>query len=191
MKIQRFAIFLAVLASPSWASHTASTNYRGSLFLDAESTREKCGVGNYVFRHLVDHCGTTASADARDYEEAMTITQSSALAAPAENDTLLFPTDSARLTEAQKENIEKVAETLRMDRDRKVELQGNADAIGTAAYNDDLSRRRAESVMKELRRQGVRESQISIRAYGENNPVAGNDSAEGRSQNRRTDIILQ
>jgi len=185
------AILVATLAAPVWASQTAfhAPAHQDGLFLDAQTTRARCGVGNYLFRNLAETCGVTA--EAKSYEEAMTIIQSSAVTAPVESEAVLFMTGSAKLTEAQKENIEKIAETLLDDSNRKVELRGNADAIGTEAFNNTLSQLRAESVMKELRKSGVKAVQISVKAYGENNPVADNATDEGRSQNRRTDIILQ
>jgi len=182
-----FLVVLALFASPVWASHTAS--HSDGLFLDAETTRERCGVGNYVFRYLDERCGVTSEVTI--YETDVTpIYQSSAVIVP-NHEAVLFSTGSAKLTEADKEGLSEIADFLKMDPSQKIEVQGNADSVGTQAFNEELSRDRAASVIRELKKSGVKESQISMKAFGETNPVAGNDTLEGRSQNRRTDIILQ
>ncbi len=189
MNRQKFGllVILATFTFPVWASHAAL--HSDGLFLDAETTRSRCGVGNYLFRHLQGSCGVTAEAS--NYETDLTpISQSVAIPAPT-NDTVLFSINSAKLTEAEKERLSQIAEVLKMDSSLKVEVQGNADSVGTQAYNEALSRDRAASVIQELKNSGVKSSQISMKAFGESNPVADNDTDEGRSQNRRTDIILQ
>jgi OmpA-OmpF porin, OOP family len=70
----------------------------------------------------------------------------------------------------------------------KVELSGHTDWIGTDAYNQALSERRANSVKQYLVRKGVSAGRISTYAYGESKPIATNDTAEGRALNRRTEV---
>jgi OmpA-OmpF porin, OOP family len=70
----------------------------------------------------------------------------------------------------------------------RVELSGHTDWIGTDAYNQGLSERRANTVKQYLVRKGVDGSRISTYAYGEGKPVATNETAEGRALNRRTEI---
>lgn len=64
---------------------------------------------------------------------------------------------------------------------------GHTDAIGTDAYNLDLSRRRAEAVMRESVARGVSSGQLSQVAIGKRQPIASNDTAEGRALNRRVE----
>lgn len=72
----------------------------------------------------------------------------------------------------------------------KVILAGHADSTGTEKYNYDLSLKRADSVKKYLlERQEISENRTIIKAYGENEPVASNNSEEGKALNRRVDII--
>jgi OOP family OmpA-OmpF porin len=193
MNKQKFGsiILLAAVTTSAWASHTAS--HDDGLFLDAETTRARCGVGNYVFRHLDGECGVTA--DATNYETDLTpISQSVAVPAPV-YDPILFSSGSAELTTAEKERLsqiaKQIAETLIIDSNRKVEVQGNADSVGAHTLNAELSRQRASSVILELKKQGVKQNQISMKAFGETHPVGDNESEDGRAQNRRTDLIIQ
>jgi OOP family OmpA-OmpF porin len=72
----------------------------------------------------------------------------------------------------------------------KVILAGHADSTGTEKYNHDLSLKRAKAVRKYLlKRQGIAPERIDIQAYGENEPVASNNSEKGRAFNRRVDMI--
>lgn len=70
----------------------------------------------------------------------------------------------------------------------KVELSGHTDWIGTDAYNQALSERRANVVKVYLTRKGIEGERISTYAYGESKPIATNDTPEGRALNRRTEV---
>lgn len=69
-------------------------------------------------------------------------------------------------------------------------VQGHTDSTGSDSYNDQLSVRRAESVGNYLASQGVAVSRIDARGFGERQPIASNDTASGREQNRRVEIQL-
>ncbi len=84
-----------------------------------------------------------------------------------------------------------LAENMRRDvPDAALSVLGHTDAIGTDAYNINLSARRAANVMAELVRRGVRPSQLSEVAIGKRQPVAPNDTAEGRARNRRVEFLV-
>jgi outer membrane protein OmpA-like peptidoglycan-associated protein len=84
-----------------------------------------------------------------------------------------------------------LAENMRRDvPDAAITVLGHTDAIGTDAYNDNLSARRAENVMKELVRRGVRSTQLSEVAIGKRQPIAPNDTEEGRAHNRRVEFLV-
>ncbi len=75
--------------------------------------------------------------------------------------------------------------------DRVVELEGHTDSRGTDAYNLELSQRRAEAVMAELvDRFGISPSRVTAKGFGESQPVANNDSEQGRAENRRVIITV-
>ncbi len=71
-----------------------------------------------------------------------------------------------------------------------VSIVGNTDAIGTYEYNQALSERRARSVADYLAQKGVNPNSLNVRGDGEHNPIATNDTAQGRAQNRRVEITI-
>lgn len=87
--------------------------------------------------------------------------------------------------------IESVARFMEQYPDRVVELEGHTDSRGTEIYNLGLSQRRAEAVMAELvGRYGIAASRVSARGFGETQPVASNDSVQGRADNRRVITVV-
>lgn len=99
-----------------------------------------------------------------------------------------FKTDSAELTEESLAILDSVSETLIANPEIKVEVAGHTDSDADAAYNRDLSQRRAESVVAYLAGKGVAADNMTAKGYGEDRPVAGNDSAEGKARNRRVEL---
>ena len=71
-----------------------------------------------------------------------------------------------------------------------VEAQGHTDSQGSDAYNLRLSQQRAESVREYLVSQGVEPGRITARGYGESQPIASNDTADGRATNRRVTLRI-
>ncbi len=104
---------------------------------------------------------------------------------------ILFEFDRARLTPPAKRTIGEIAEVVRSVKDRPVAVEGHTDSIGSIVYNKDLSRRRAESVARELGQLGVPSAQMTTRGYGEGRPIATNNSEAGRARNRRVEIIIE
>ena len=71
-----------------------------------------------------------------------------------------------------------------------LEVEGHTDSVGTDDYNQSLSERRAESVKSYLIQQGIDRSSITSRGFGESQPVASNDTADGRQRNRRVELVV-
>jgi OOP family OmpA-OmpF porin len=71
-----------------------------------------------------------------------------------------------------------------------VEVAGHTDSVGTEQYNQKLSERRANAVQDYLVSKGIKASRLSARGYGEVQPVATNDTDEGRQANRRVELIV-
>jgi outer membrane protein OmpA-like peptidoglycan-associated protein len=103
---------------------------------------------------------------------------------------ILFPTDSAALNATLQNDLRAVAASLNRYPNSTVNVIGHADNTGDAAYNQDLSERRATSVAQVLVGAGVASSRINIVGRGEDAPVASNQTAEGRAQNRRVEIVI-
>ncbi|HKE94006.1 MAG TPA: OmpA family protein, partial [Povalibacter sp.] len=96
-----------------------------------------------------------------------------------------FETNSANLMESSRPVLEAVAADLKAHPRLKVELEGHTDSVGAAAYNLNLSQRRADAVREFLIAQGVSPSQLTAMGYGETRPIATNDTPGGRAGNRR------
>ena len=73
----------------------------------------------------------------------------------------------------------------------RVEVAGHTDSQGTSELNLDLSKRRAEAVTAYIGESGFDTSRITSAGYGETKPVAGNDTPEGRAQNRRIEFVVK
>ncbi len=99
-----------------------------------------------------------------------------------------FAFDSAAITGASMATLDVAAETLRECPNIRTEVGGHTDSIGSDAYNQALSMRRAESVRRYLIEQDIAASRLEANGYGESNPVASNDTEEGRAQNRRVEL---
>ena len=104
---------------------------------------------------------------------------------------VLFATDSASLRPDLAYDIRAVANNLIRYPNSRIEVVGHTDNSGAAAYNQDLAQRRAVSVANILRDSGVPSGRIATIGRGEEQPVATNLTPEGRSQNRRVEIIIR
>ena len=89
------------------------------------------------------------------------------------------------MTAPAQQTLDEVASALLTQPELNVEIQGYTDSIGSVAYNLNLSQRRAEAVQAYLISKGVSASVLTAKGYGKAKPIASNDTAEGRAQNRR------
>jgi len=103
---------------------------------------------------------------------------------------VLFDTDRAELNANGVATVRKLAEVMAQNPERTVLVEGFTDSTGSSAHNKDLSERRAASVAQALTGLGVPRERVAARGYGEAYPVASNDSASTRQQNRRVEIVL-
>ena len=103
---------------------------------------------------------------------------------------VLFGTGAASLTPEGVRTTQKLADVLQQNPQRTVLIEGFTDSTGAAAYNQDLSERRAASVQRALQDQGVNRERVAMRGYGESHPVAANDTTSNRQLNRRVEIVL-
>jgi outer membrane protein OmpA-like peptidoglycan-associated protein len=104
---------------------------------------------------------------------------------------ILFATDSATLQPTLVNDLRAVAQSLQKYPNSTVQVMGHTDNVGAAAYNQDLSQRRAGSVASVLRDYGVPGGRIVSIGRGEDQPVASNLTPEGRAQNSRVEIIIR
>ncbi len=103
---------------------------------------------------------------------------------------ILFAVDSATVNGGIMNDLYTVANSLNRYPNSRVQVVGHTDNTGAAAYNQDLSQRRASAVAAILRNAGVSGARLVPIGAGENQPVASNLTPEGRAQNRRVEIVI-
>ena len=104
---------------------------------------------------------------------------------------ILFETGSAELSKQSLALLDHLIEVVQRCREASIEVAGHTDSQGSPESNLDLSRRRAEAVTAYIGEAGVGTSRITSAGYGETNPVASNDTPEGRAQNRRIEFVVK
>lgn len=105
-------------------------------------------------------------------------------------DDVLFATDSAAVRPDLQGELRSIAANLVSYPNSRIQVLGHTDNVGTAAYNFDLSQRRAVAVSDILIGAGVPAARMSTVGVGEDRPIATNTTASGRAQNRRVEIII-
>jgi outer membrane protein OmpA-like peptidoglycan-associated protein len=103
---------------------------------------------------------------------------------------VLFDTSKADLRQTARERLAKVAGILLAYPDIRVEIDGYTDSTGSLDFNERLSQQRADSVRNYLASQGVNSASMTTQGFGPNQPVAPNDTASGRQQNRRVEMVV-
>lgn len=99
-----------------------------------------------------------------------------------------FELDKAVLMKSSYPRLNDIVKILKTQSELKVEIQGHTDSTASDAYNLDLSRRRAQTVMKYLQSKGIAPGRMTARGYGESRPIDSNDTEKGRSNNRRVEL---
>jgi outer membrane protein OmpA-like peptidoglycan-associated protein len=103
---------------------------------------------------------------------------------------VLFDTASANLKPGAREKLARIAGVLLSQPGLQIAVEGHADSVGSATYNQGLSERRASSVRDYLVRQGIAPGAVGTAGFGESQPVVSNDTPAGRQQNRRVEIVI-
>lgn len=103
---------------------------------------------------------------------------------------VLFETGETDLKPEAQTSLVEVVDLLQSEPDKKIRIEGHTDSVGDADANIRLSEQRAQSVLDALVSLGVDGSRITSVGMGEDFPIATNDTQEGRSKNRRVDVIL-
>jgi len=138
-------------------------------------------IGNYMDKQAAEIERDIAGARVERIGEGIKITFSSGI---------LFDVDKSYLKDQYKGELAELATILNKYQDTNIMLVGHTDSTGSEEYNLDLSRRRAQSVGDYLALQNVNPVRYTMEGYGESQPVASNDTAEGRAQNRRVEVAI-
>jgi outer membrane protein OmpA-like peptidoglycan-associated protein len=103
---------------------------------------------------------------------------------------VLFDTGRAELKSGAGRKMDQLAQFLVEHPDRRVQIDGFTDSVGTDSYNEDLSQRRADAVKAALISRGVQPSRVGTEGYGKAYPVANNTDSGGRQLNRRVEVVI-
>lgn len=103
---------------------------------------------------------------------------------------LFFDSGKSVLKPGARNTLTKIAEQLKMNPDARIEIEGHTDSVGSEAMNQALSEKRAAAVRDYLASRGVPSGRVTMAGLGESTPVASNETAAGRQQNRRVELVI-
>ena len=103
---------------------------------------------------------------------------------------VLFDTGSSTLKTGAREKLAKISGIVLAHPGLNLQIEGHTDSVGTEEFNQQLSERRSDSVLDFLAEQGVPASSMTAKGFGKSQPVASNDTAEGRQRNRRVELVV-
>lgn len=103
---------------------------------------------------------------------------------------VLFDTGAATLKPGAQQALDRIAAFMQKNPDTKVMIEGHTDSRGSDEYNQQLSQHRADAVSTALATRGINPTRVAAVGRGEGFPVASNDDAAGRQQNRRVEIVF-
>lgn len=138
-------------------------------------------IGNYMDKQAEEMKNDIDGAKIERVGEGIKITFDSGI---------LFDVNKATLKPASMTNLQKLADILNKYPDTNILIEGHTDDTGSEEYNMDLSEKRAKSVSNYLASLNVSPTRFTIMGYGESQPIATNETVEGRSQNRRVDLAI-
>jgi outer membrane protein OmpA-like peptidoglycan-associated protein len=138
-------------------------------------------IGNYMDKQAAEIERDIAGAKIERIGEGIKITFDSGL---------LFDVDKAVLKEESRQELSKLATILNKYEDTEILLEGHTDATGSEEHNLELSRLRAQAVSNYLASIEVDPTRFTIMGYGESQPIASNETIEGRKLNRRVEVAI-
>ncbi|MGC1388794.1 MAG: OmpA family protein [Steroidobacteraceae bacterium] len=103
---------------------------------------------------------------------------------------VLFDTGKAQLNPGSARKLDQLAQFLADHPERRVQIDGFTDSVGTDSYNQDLSQQRADAVKTALVTRGIDPARIESQGYGKGFPVADNTDSGGRQLNRRVEVVI-
>lgn len=161
--------------------HAAGSTVAGILIGAAVGGVAGGFIGNYMDKQAAEIEQDIAGAKVERIGEGIKITFSSGI---------LFDVDKADLKDNSKIELAKLSTILNKYADTNIMLAGYTDSTGSDEYNLALSRRRAQAVADYLANQNVNSTRFTVQGFGKSDPVASNDTAEGRAENRRVEVAI-
>ena len=161
--------------------HYAGNTALGAIIGAAVGGTAGVLIGNHMDKQAAEMKKDISGAQIERVGEGIKITFDSGI---------LFATNSSTLEPEAKTNIKKFAAILNKYPDTNILVTGYTDSDGTEQYNQTLSERRAKSVSDYTQMQGVTSSRFSVVGFGESEPVASNETVDGKRMNRRVEIAV-
>ncbi|MCG6461950.1 outer membrane beta-barrel protein [Vibrio parahaemolyticus] len=144
------------------------------------------GIGfNYTFSTEET---SVAPAPVEDIVESRPVTQVIDHDYPMQTKTVQFDLEGSTLKDATP--VTETVELMNTYPQARVEITGYSDTTGSDAYNQQLTEKRAQSVANQFKAQGIADERMTVRGLGEANPVATNETRQGREANRRVEIVV-
>ena len=138
-------------------------------------------IGNYMDKQAAEMERDLEGAKVQRVGEGIKITFDSGL---------FFDVNKAELKQASRDNLTRLATILNKYPDTNILLEGHTDSDGSEEWNLELSRLRAQSVSNFLAAKQVLEPRFTIMGYGEAQPIASNETRQGKAENRRVEIAI-
>ena len=161
--------------------HKAGSTVVGALLGAAIGGAAGAYIGNYMDKQAAEIERDIAGARVERVGEGIKITFSSGI---------MFDVERAGLKDQYTGELSELSTILNKYEDTNILLEGHTDSTGSEEYNLDLSKKRAQSVANYLATQKVNPTRFTIMGYGESQPIASNETAEGRAQNRRVEVAI-
>ena len=161
--------------------HYAGNTVLGAIIGAAVGGTAGALIGNYMDKQAEEMQNDISGAKIERVGEGIKITFDSGI---------LFATNSSTLEYQAKSNIDKLAVILNKYPDTNILVTGHTDADGSDSYNQTLSEKRAKSVSDYAMSQGVNSLRLSVIGLGEKEPLASNETVDGKRLNRRVEIAI-
>ena len=161
--------------------HQTGNTAAGAIIGGAIGGAAGAYIGNYMDKQAEEIQADLEGAKVERIGEGIKITFDSGI---------LYDVNKATLRPEAKANLDKLAVILNKYADTNILIEGHTDATGTDEHNLELSRNRASSVSNYLAGLAVNPARFTTMGYGESQPIATNDTDEGRQQNRRVEIAI-
>ncbi|MEJ2614440.1 MAG: OmpA family protein [Ignavibacteriaceae bacterium] len=182
----RIAEALAVTAAENAATAQAKKDYEATQAEIMKKTNDQLAIAQ---KAQLD--AEKAAADAQaDLAKLAAVKEEARGLVITLSGSVLFASNQSTLLPAATDRLNKVADALLVTKERKLTVEGYTDSQGSASYNMVLSQKRADVVRTYLISRGYPGDLIQARGIGEESPIANNNTAEGRANNRRVEIVV-
>lgn len=169
------AVEKAATAKSNRDYETAQSNILNSAKEDLAVSKQETKLKNEQL------AAALAKLAAKEEERGLVITLSGSV---------LFASNESVLMPAAQNKLNEVAQALLESKERRITIEGHTDSQGSSSHNMDLAQKRAEAVRSYIISRGYSSDLIYAQGIGEGRPIADNNSAEGRANNRRVEIVI-